>query len=207
MPYYLTNKRSFTLIEAAVSTLIIALLITSIGQVFSLTSQSWSRQKHFFDMLRNSRWALDFISDEFRRGRSPMNTGSVLVGSSGSVQETLYFAVGNTRVWYWRGAQVGSESFGQPNTIYRSIDQTPVHPILISSLREARDNQREIAELVHFVVDNPRNTSTCGIANDRIFCDSGGLATITLTLRSNPQQPDSLNNRNYTSRTRVRLRN
>lgn len=192
------HKNGFTLIEILVSLVVFGLVMASAAGGLYYLYKDWQKQRNYLQSIENARWAMEFIGNEVKQG------GNVGSGVVGGVQETLHFEIDtngdntpDTRVWYWLGTTVGIWDYGEPNTLYRGVDNPPMNAVLVQSLQdEARLNRQELANLI-WDSSGP---------ND-IFDMTGGVFDIELIVRPDPAQLEGTGNRNYTLRTQVRARN
>ncbi len=182
-----TTRKGFTLIEVTVGIAIFALVITACGQTMFFIKQDSLRQKASMDLLRNARWAMEFMTNEIRMGES-------FVVSNGNLNFNTPY---DNNIWYWRGDGAG---LGSNNILYRGTGVT---------IALANNNRQEIAE---FIVDNPDivnnasgQLSPDGIA-DPIFINQAGVIYIELNFRPRPNVTESPGNREYTVMTQVRPR-
>ena len=172
------RQRCFTLIELTTSLTLFAIIFVAAGGTFFSVLNNWTRQRNTIDLVQHARWALEFMVSEIRPGS---NCGEDV--SLDGIWCDLPSGGGPfNRVWYWRGDD--GPLFGESSILYRGED---------SGTGPSLPGQ----ELANFI----SNTSP-------IFTMSGDLLTIELTGRPYPNQsPDRPFNKDFTVRTKVRLRN
>lgn len=180
-----SDRKGFTLLEVLVAIAVFALIITAAAGTFASMQAAWRRQRNTIDLVQNARWALERIANELRNGANISTPGG------DRVRFELSPGGSATRIWYWRG-NTASDTTGRGNRnfLYRGPG---------TNINAAYNNRQQLA---NFIVGNPPP------ASDPIFANAGGLITITLTVRPNPALPPTApGNRDYTLRTRVRVRN
>lgn len=179
------DRRSFTLLEVLVAIAIFGLVVAAAARTFASIQTAWRKQRNTIDLVQNARWALERIANELRNGAN--------ISTPGGDRVRFELSPGGpaNRVWYWRGNTASDTTVrGNRNFLYRGPG---------ISITVAYSNRQQLAD---FIVDNPPPGS------DPIFANAGGLITITLTVRPNPALPPTApGNRDYTLRTRVRVRN
>ena len=194
------DKKGFTLIEILVSLAAFSLVMVSMGSAFYRIYNDWQRQRDYNLVLENSRWAMEFMSQEIRLGHADSTIRDLFSVDELPLNdhEFLSFEVhpsgggGNDKIYYWRG----EPPVGDPFVLYRGLVNVG------DDLKNDAKNFRQ--ELSRFVVND----------NTDIFEVSSGCASssdcnvsITLTVRPRPDQPEGPGNRNFTFRTKVRPRN
>ncbi|MBI4846905.1 MAG: prepilin-type N-terminal cleavage/methylation domain-containing protein [Candidatus Omnitrophica bacterium] len=63
-------KKGFTLLEVMVSITVFSLVFLASGQIFSSIQASWQKQKNTADLLHESRWAMEKMSNELFRAQA-----------------------------------------------------------------------------------------------------------------------------------------
>jgi prepilin-type N-terminal cleavage/methylation domain-containing protein len=63
-------KKGFTLVEVTVVLAVLGLMMAAISGVLISVQQGWQRQKDELDLIQNSRWAVEFMSNEVRQANS-----------------------------------------------------------------------------------------------------------------------------------------
>ncbi|MFH1398044.1 MAG: prepilin-type N-terminal cleavage/methylation domain-containing protein [Candidatus Omnitrophota bacterium] len=187
------KKAGFSLLETAVATAVLTLVMVALAQMFLSVNLSRQKQERTLDVLRNAKLAMEYMANEIRTARFSL----VMDTTQGGITDSLYFQITSAgRIWYWRG---NAGLYGSADVIYRGVDSFPINANLVLSLREANlsATKSELANLV--ITPNP--------STNNIFADNGNLITIELTFRPLPASPALGANRNYTLRTQVRTRN
>ncbi len=174
-------KKGFTLLEVLVAVTVFGLVAAAAGGTFASMQQAWRKQRNSIALMQNSRWAMEFITNELRQG------GTVTISGGGQrLRFRPYPGPPTSFVWFWRGNGGG---LGTATIIYRGTGP---------SIAAANFNRRELANFIVF--PNP--------SGNNIFTDAGGgLYSIELTLRPQPTQPVGRENRNYVLSTQARPRN
>lgn len=186
MPKFITSKKKgFTLIEVIVAIGVFALVMISLTNVFFPIQRAWRTQKEGLDLVRNARWALEFMERELREAEAATintNPGSLPAG------QLIRFRLADPPAqpwWYWRGDSASDTiGFGDRSFLYRGQG---------NNLADAYDTRQQIANFL--VAINP------------IFSNGSGLVTIELTVRPDPAEPAGHNNPNYSLRKQIRPRN
>lgn len=183
-----SDRKGFTLLEVLVAIAVFALIITAAAGTFASMQTAWRKQRNTIDLVQNARWALEFMTNEIR------GAGVTTININGpGTQLTFQIdpnADGNPPFRTIRYRRIG-------NTLRRRQLSPPVTP------------EQEL--LANFIVVDAINNLTGlpppdGIA-DQIFNNAAGLLTLRLTVRPRPGMPVGPGNRDYTLRTRVRVRN
>lgn len=181
------DKKGFTLIEILVSLAAFSLVMVSMGSAFYKIYNDWLRQRDYNLVLENSRWAMEFMSNEIRSGFGD-DTVSDAAESLVPAHKLLKFEVPSSgKIYYWLGASGAGESF----VLYRGVG---------NNFNTANNARRELCRFVE---------SSADIFNvfDAVALGDNCTVSINLTVRPRPEQPESAGNRNFTFRTRVRPRN
>jgi prepilin-type N-terminal cleavage/methylation domain-containing protein len=178
---YPVSRKGFSLLEVLVAVTVFGLVVAAAAGTFASMQQAWRKQKSAIGLVQNSRWALEFITNELRQG------GTVTIsGGFQRLQFRPFPGPPTAFVWYWRGNGGG---LGTATIIYRGTG---------ANIAAANGNRRELANFIVF--PNP--------SGNNIFINAGGgLYTIELTLRPQPTQPAGRENRNYVLSTQARPRN
>ncbi len=187
------KRAGFSLLETAIATAVLTLVMVALAQMFLSINLSRQKQGRALDVLRNAKLAMEYMVNEIRTARFSLGMDT----TRGGITDSLYFQITNLeRIWYWRG---NGGLYGSADVIYRGVDSLPINANLVLSLREANlsATKSELANLA--VTPNP--------SANNIFADNGNLINIELTFRPLPASPASGANRNYTLRTQVRTRN
>jgi len=202
------RKRSFTLIEILVSLAVFGLLMPAIGLAFYNIYRDWQRQKAYIEAMTNAQWTVELMAQEIRQAilfdiqTSDPNIWRTRVSTPATGS--------NDHIWYWRGDQTlqqESNVFGYRGYIYRALTSQdyfwtwqwiwwPFYGYYIYWPYNYRH------QLSSFVVDNPSGNSL--IRQDAL---DSNLIIIELTVRPKPDSPVGHNNRNFTIKTQIRLRN
>lgn len=203
-----TPKSGFTLLEVMVAIAVFALVVASTGGVFVSVQRSWRKQRAALNLIQNSRWAMEFMSNQVRHttvtgspgwARAQITGGGdrLSIGLDTNADETA-----DTRVWFWRGNTVSDATgLGDRTYIYRGVG---------ANIGAAYGTRQQLA---NFIVDNQDlvdNTTGLPPADglvDPVFILNNGLITIELTLRPNPTVAVGTENRNYALITQTRPRN
>ncbi|MCX5708736.1 MAG: type II secretion system protein [Candidatus Omnitrophica bacterium] len=193
----MSRKNGFTLIEIIVSLAVFAVVMAVMGSEFFNISKDWQRQRDYNLVLDNARWAMEFMSNEIRKGHADNNVTIVGEGTL-SDHELLTFSVDptkgpkNKKIYYWRG----KSGYGEPYILYRGE---------VKWNKNLGDAVNVRQELSRFVVDGTDifNVSAGCAASPTTNC----TVEVNLTVRPKPDQPVFPGNQNYTFRTLVRPRN
>ncbi len=188
---HLNTRRGFTLLEVLVAIAVFGLIAAGTAGAFASMQQAWRKQRNTMDLAQNSRWAMEFTVNELRHATA----------AAAPAWARAQIQAGGRRIQFGRDAdgdndvdgsdiQIQIERPAGPNTIFRRRQRT--------GGAGAWGAWQELANFIVF--PNP--------SGNNIFIDSGGgLYTIELTVRPQPAQAAGRENRNYTLRTRVRVRN
>ena len=197
----MSRKNGFTLIEILVSLAVFAVVMAVMASAFFKISQDWQRQRDYNLVLDNARWAMEFMSNEIRKGHADSNV-TIIGESTLNDHELLTFTVDPThgskdrKIYYWRG-KVGT---GEPYILYRSEFKSNKD---FNTGNADSANVRQ--ELSRFVVDG---TDIFNVSSGcAAFPTANCTVEVNLTVRSKPDQPVGPGNQNYTFRTLVRPRN
>lgn len=200
------GRKGFTLLEVLVAIAVFALIVTASAGTFATIQQAWRKQRNTIDLAQNARWAMEFMANEIRHTTAGGGWGDIAILAGGRGARLGIDADGDsvvdTRVVFWRG-NTASDTTGQghQNYLYRGIGNNiaPAYPTR--------------QQLANFIVNNPDlvNNAT-GLppsdgAIDPVFILNGGLLNIELTVRPRPTSLVGRENRDYTLRTQVRVRN
>lgn len=170
---------------------VFALIVTASAGTFATIQQAWRKQRNTIDLAQNARWAMEFMANELRL--------SSVAAAPGWAQAQIQAA--GRRMQFGRDAdgdgdvdgldiQVQFERPAGPNTILRRRQRTG-----------GAGPWGAWEELANFIVlPNP--------SGNAIFINPApGLHTIELTARPRPTAAVGRENRDYTLRTQVRVRN
>jgi hypothetical protein len=108
------------------------------GVAFISIYKNWQRQRDYLQCIENARWAMEFVSNEARKG-GIVGAAAVLVDNVPTLRfeiDTNGDYLADTRIWYWRG---NAGSYGRTDVIYRGLDNPPMNSILVPSLRDEPD--------------------------------------------------------------------
>jgi prepilin-type N-terminal cleavage/methylation domain-containing protein len=177
-----SGRKGFTLLEVLVAIAVFALIVTAAAGTFAAIQTAWRKQRNTIDLAQNARWAMEFMANEIRQGGAPI----AISGGSQRISFRPYPGPLTPLVWYWRG---NGGALGTSSIMYRGTGAN------IAAANAARQ------ELANFIVfPNP--------SGNAIFINpAAGLYTIELTVRPRPAAAAGQENRDYTLRTQVRVRN
>lgn len=173
------RNKAFTLVEMLVALAVFCLVIAGAGGAFTSILKTWTRQKNSFSLIENTRWAMEFMTNELRHAD----------------QSHLSVEADGARLRF----RMDPEDANNSNII--QVEYNVSGSVLQRRWRwvSGGGGWGAYQELANLVVDNPSG-------ND-LFSRAGGLVTIELTVRPLPAEPEGNANKNYTVRTKVRVRN
>jgi prepilin-type N-terminal cleavage/methylation domain-containing protein len=186
-----SGRKGFTLLEVLVAIAVFALIVTAAAGTFAAIQQAWRKQRNTIDLAQNARWAMEFMANEIR----PSSISAVPAWARAQIQ------AGGRRI------QFGRDVDGDGDVDGSDIQVQLERPAGVNAVLRRRQRTGGAGpwsgweELANFIVfPNP--------SANNIFIDSGGgLYTIELTVRPRPTAAVGRENRDYTLRTQVRVRN
>ncbi len=195
------HLKGFSLLEVLVAITVFAFIVTATSGVFVSLQHAWRRQRAMVALLQNGRWATERMAYEIMEGGNVSdNPGGIAVGRGARFRP--YPGPPTSFACYWRGdAASDAVAQGDSSFLYRGDG---------NNINQAYLNRQQLA---NFVVDNPDLVDNAtGLpppdgSIDPVFINNAGLLTIELTFRPIPTQPAGRENRNFTLRTQVRVRN
>ena len=79
--------QGFSLVEILVSLTVFGLVMAAAGVAFISIYKNWQRQRDYLQCIENARWAMEFMTNEIRKGGGTIGKDA----SFGGVQENLFF--------------------------------------------------------------------------------------------------------------------
>lgn len=199
------GRKGFTLLEVLVAIAVFALIVTASAGTFATIQQAWRKQRNTIDLAQNARWAMEFMANEIRL--------SSVSAAPGWAQ--VQIQPGGRRIQFGRDAdgdgdvdgsdiQIQLERPAGTNTILRRRQRTGG-----AGPWGAWDELANFIVLLNpDLVNNATGLPPGGDGNDPIFINNADLLTITLTVRRDPNQLNTIpENRDYTLKTQARVRN
>jgi type II secretory pathway pseudopilin PulG len=172
--------KSFTLVEMAIVIMIIGLLAVAITSILVGSQRAWTKQTKEVTLLRDLRWALEYIANDIRMANANATIDPDYSPSGNGVGNGISFTGPYGPVWYWRSP----EALGD-NIIYRAQGSTANNSVLLKFIAMANPSGVPIFD----------------------YDSSNSLVTICMTARSRPSANAAINTGNFTLRTKVRVRN
>lgn len=192
-----SGRKGFTLLEVLVAIAVFALIVTAAAGTFATIQAAWRKQRNTIDLAQNARWAMEFMANEIRlssvSAAPPWAQIQIILGGRGirfgrDSDADNDVAIGDIQVQFRRPAG----AITQIQRRQRTRTGPPGPPWSAWTAWE---------ELANFIVfPNP--------SGNAIFINPAlGLYTIELTVRPRPAAAVGRENRDYTLRTQVRVRN
>lgn len=172
------NRNSFTLVEVTIVIAVLAIVMVSVAGLFMNVQASWRAQTRSSDLIRDARWAMEFMSNEIRQA----------ITISLPFQVTLN---GNSISFYYNQNGDGAYPFIQVQYLLSNSNITRTFRSV--SVPGSSPPWQHAQVLTRFVTSNQSSNPLFG------WNASSGLLTIELTL-------DRYSKR-YALRTKIRPRN
>lgn len=142
------------MVEVTVVLAVLGLMMAAISGVLVSVQQGWQRQKNELDLIQNSRWAMEFMSNEIRQAN---NSPTMQVTNSG------------------RQLNFQSDPDGDGIPPFQETEYLITGSVLRRRIRQVSGSWQAYQELANFIANNPSGN------NFFIWSSGNGILTIELT--------------------------
>jgi len=200
----LVKKKSFTLVEVAVSIAVLSFVAAMFSSIFWVIQNYWVTQRDRAEVVQNARWAMEFMSNEIRYASRNGAQNVQLVSGVEAGIDGIHFhrdndndGATNLSIWYWRGNSAPANEFDAGADTTGRGDQRYIYRGAGNNLNNAYAARRIMAR---YVIDNTGGAQIFGLGGNN-------MVTMLLTVRPKPLTNGGPNNASYTLRTQARPRN